>query len=309
MEMQVELKKEQETQGLLFGAMYARALSSCVSGGSGYGGGGTLCSAALAQNLTGAQVCASCSDPSEWAQWPGESAQSDPSEWAQWPANGRKRSVGVGAVARRVSPERSVEVGEWPSELVPTTADLCPARDPTGAGHVLRPGSGGHHAAPLGHDSRQHQIVHGHVRGRRLCRGGQTDRPGHRRGCECGGVDARDGWRRCRGIGEFRRRRGGRRPRTARHGSGRGRTRGHTHLLGAGAGSSGRGARSVPQLPRVVQSVDFQPRSANRHQGLLPTAAAGADQRLDSYRLAGELNGRPGTTRSSFVRRHQAAPR
>ena len=42
------------------------------------------------------------SDPSEWAQWPGESAQSDPSEWAQWPGESPQNNPTEIVIAQRM---------------------------------------------------------------------------------------------------------------------------------------------------------------------------------------------------------------
>jgi RHS repeat-associated protein len=117
MKMSVDLKKEQEQQGFAYGWMYFRALQSqCATWGqcpetaapapiytqipgkakpqgpsaaSGCRsctllGGRTLALDPNLANVPATTAQSPASDPAEWAQWPGESAQSDPSEWAQW---------------------------------------------------------------------------------------------------------------------------------------------------------------------------------------------------------------------------------
>jgi len=88
MPLDVELKKEQEHAGLLFSAMYAGALAyECLYGG--------YCSTNLAPNIIQYRECVNCGDPSEWAQYPGETSApplleadepccTDPSEWNEW---------------------------------------------------------------------------------------------------------------------------------------------------------------------------------------------------------------------------------
>lgn len=93
MSMRVELKKEQEHQGLRYGMMYAGALLlGCLDSKQG-------CPAALLPDVTRyhEEVCLSCSSPSEWKPYPGETepttppliaagdpTPSDPAEWAPW---------------------------------------------------------------------------------------------------------------------------------------------------------------------------------------------------------------------------------